>query len=44
VISAPAAKGRWTGALTGASLVALGVICGRAVVETQAIEAGFSMS
>jgi O-antigen ligase len=39
VISAPAAKGRWTGALTGASLIALCVVLGRVVVETQALEA-----
>lgn len=33
-----AARGWRTGALSGAALIALGVICGRAVVETQAID------
>jgi O-antigen ligase len=35
-----AARVRWTGALLGLALVLLGLVCGRAVVETQAIDSG----
>jgi O-antigen ligase len=39
-VSQRLAKGWWTGSLWGAALIALAVICGRAVVETQAIDTG----